>query len=178
MSNLWRLIRYDWALHFVLLITNWLPDNVIFLRLRGLLARLFVGSCGKDFRLGRNITIYNSSLFNAGDNVYLAYGCWVLAGEKIHLGNQVMFGPYVVVSAGNHTRLNGSFRYGEQEKLPVSIGSGSWIGAHTTILGGVSIGSGSLVASGATVIRGEYANDSFLAGVPAVLKKRIEDGEY
>lgn len=178
MNNIWRLIRYDWPLHFVLLLTNWLPDNVIFLRLRGLLAGLFIGSCGKDLRLGRNITIYNSSFIHVGNNVYFAYGCWILAGGEVYIGDQVMFGPYVVLSAGNHTRLNSSFRYGEQEKLSVSIGCGSWVGAHTTILGGVSIGNGSLVASGATVIRGEYPNDSFLAGVPAVLKKRIEDGKY
>ncbi|MCO5259133.1 MAG: hypothetical protein M9916_03230 [Crocinitomicaceae bacterium] len=56
MTNLIRLLRYDWPLHFVLLLTNWLPDNVVFLRLRGYLAHFFFLSCGKNLRLGRNLT--------------------------------------------------------------------------------------------------------------------------
>lgn len=177
-KNLIRNIRYDWPLHFVLLLTNWLPDNVIFLRLRGLLAKFFLGSCGKDFRLGRNITIYNSSLMHVGDNVYIAFGGWFAAGGVINIEDEVMFGPYVVLSAGNHTRSNGSFRYGGSERLDITIGRGSWVGAHSTILGGAFIGKGSLVASGATVTREIYPDDSFLAGVPAIIKKnKITDSE-
>jgi len=110
-----------------------------------------------------------------GNHIYIAYGCWFLAGGEITVEDEVMFGPYVVTSAGNHMRLAGSFRYGEPERLNISIGLGTWIGAHTTIMGGVSIDNGSLVASGATVIRGEYPENVFLAGVPAVIKKVIED---
>ena len=52
--NLVRLFRFDWPLHIVLIFTSFLPDNVIFLKIRGLLCKPFFGSCGKNLRLERN----------------------------------------------------------------------------------------------------------------------------
>jgi acetyltransferase-like isoleucine patch superfamily enzyme len=178
MKIIWRLLRYEWPLHIVILFTNWLPDNVFFFHARGFLMRPFFASCGKKFRVARNIAFYNPSEIHIGNDVFIAYGGWIAAGGWIRIADEVMFGPYVVLSASNHTRKEGSFRYGEPEMLNISIGRGSWIGAHATILGGVSIGSGTVVGSGATVVRGKYPDDSFLAGVPAVLKKKIVDREY
>ncbi len=175
MNKLWRLLRHDWPLHFILLFTNWLPDNVICLRLRGMLATPFFGSCGKNLLLGRNITFYNPSAFNLGRDIYIAYGCWLLSAGDVIIADEVMFGPYVVLAAGNHTRMAGSFRHGEAEKLKISVGRGTWVGAHSTIMAGALIGNGSLVASGATVLRGDYPENAFLAGVPAITKKVIQE---
>jgi acetyltransferase-like isoleucine patch superfamily enzyme len=175
LDNLRRNLRYDWPLHFVLFLTNWLPDNVIFFRLRGSLATKFLGSCKENLRIGRNVTIYNASAVHMGRDVYLAYGCWLVAGGPIEIGDEVMFGPYVVVSAGNHRRLEGSFRFGPIEQLPVSVGKGTWIGSHVTILGGASIGSGCMVGSNACVTRGNTPDNSLVIGVPAVVKKVLID---
>jgi acetyltransferase-like isoleucine patch superfamily enzyme len=175
MNKIWRLIRFDWPLHFVFLLTNWLPDNIIFLRLRGMMITPFLGSCGKNLRIGRNVTFYNPAGIRIGNNVYIAYGCWFLAGGEINIGNEVLLGPYVVISAGNHTRKNNSYRFGNVEILPVSIGDGTWIGSHVTILGGASLGSGCMVGSNACVVRGNIPDNYFIAGVPAVLKKELAD---
>lgn len=79
----WRIIlRYDWPLHFILFFTNWLPDNVIFLRLRGFLSRPFFGSCGHSLNIGRD--------------VYIDYGCVFMAIDKISVGDEVMLSPYCV----------------------------------------------------------------------------------
>jgi hypothetical protein len=59
-------------LHFVLLVTNWLPDNVVFLRFRGFLAGFFLNGSCKNLRLGRNVTFYNPSKIFISDNVYIA----------------------------------------------------------------------------------------------------------
>lgn len=173
-KNLLRNIRYDWPLHFIVLFTNWLPDNVPFLRLRGTLARPFFGSCGANLRMGRNVSFYNPSCIHIGRDTYIAYGCWFVAGGTIRIGNEVMLGPYVVVSGGNHGRRNGSFRYGPIEYLPVSIDDGTWIGSHVTILGGASLGKGCLVGSNACVTRGNIPDNSFVAGVPAAIKKVLD----
>ncbi len=175
MNKLQRLLRFDWPLHFVLLLTNWLPDNTPFLALRGWLAHYFIGTCGKNLRLGRNLTLYNPSNIHLGSDIYIAYGGWFSAGGEIKINNEVIIGPYVVIASANHTRKNGSFYYGEPEELQISIGAGTWIGAHVTITGATQIGCGSLIASGATIVRGNYPEDSFLAGVPAVIKKTIND---
>ena len=173
MGKLVRLLRYDWPLHFVLLLTNWLPDNVIFLRLRGFLARPFLGNCGKNLRLGRNITFYNPSKIKIGRDVYIAYGCWFMAGGSISVGNEALFGPYCAVVSSNHQRIGGSFRYGEPIHAPISVGFGSWVGANVTLTAGSSIGKGSLVAAGA-VVSGVFPDNTMLGGVPACGIKSLE----
>ena len=59
MSKIRRLMLHDWPLHFVLLITNWLPDNVFIIRLRGRLARPFFKKCGKRLGIDQNVVFYN-----------------------------------------------------------------------------------------------------------------------
>lgn len=174
MNRWWRLFRYDWPLHFVLLLTNWLPDNEIFLRLRGNLSGLFLGKCGSNFRLARNVVFYNPSNIFVGSDVYLAYGCVLLAIGEIRIGDEVLFGPYVVLSAGNHTRENGSYRFGNVERGSIEIGRGVWVGSHVTVLCGARIGNGSLVGSNATVGRGVFPPDTLVVGVPGTAKKSLE----
>lgn len=162
-----RAFRYDLPLHFVLLFTNWLPDMVIFLRLRGALAKPFFGRCGKDLRLGRNLTFYNPMQVELGKHVYLAYGCWFMAGDRIMIDDEVMFGPYCVTVSSNHQMSEvGSFRYSESRVAPIKIGSGSWIGAKVTITAGSSIGEGCLIGAGAVVVS-DIPDHAKAMGVPA-----------
>jgi acetyltransferase-like isoleucine patch superfamily enzyme len=173
-TNLYRLFRHDWPIHFVLLLTNWLPDNVLFLRLRGRLVKPFLGSCGVDLRLGRNVCFYNPSFIHLGSNVYIAYGCWFMGGDHITIGDEVLFGPYCVVVSANHTQLNGSFRYGEPERAPITVGNGSWLAAHVTLTAGSRIGNGVLVAAGA-VVKDEIPSHVLVGGAPARVIKEYGD---
>ena len=174
MKKIHRLLRYDLPLHFVLLLTNWMPDNVLFLRLRGALSKPFLGECGNNLRLGRNVTFYNPSNIHLGSDVYIAYGGWFMAGEKITIGNEVLFGPYCVVVSSNHRRTNRSFRYGEPNQKPIVVEDGVWVGTHVSLLAGCLIGQGSLVAAGA-VVSGVFDADNLIGGVPAKIIKKIED---
>ncbi len=172
----WRtILRYDWPLHFVLLLTNWLPDNTVFLRLRGSLARLFLGKCGTDLRLGRNTSFYNPSKIEIGSHVYLAFGCVLLAGtQPISVGDEVVMGPYCVLASENHTRQNGSFRYGYPQPGVIVVGRGSWLGAHVVVTSGSKIGLGALVAAGA-VVAGTLPDNVLAGGIPAhIIKALVE----
>lgn len=111
MNKLQRLIRHDWPVHFFLLLTNWLPDNTVFLRLRGLLISPFLGACGRNLRLGRNVTLYNPSRIYFGNDVYAAFGCWFMAGGNIRVEDEVLLGPYCVIASSTHSRASGSFRF-------------------------------------------------------------------
>lgn len=176
MSKLYRLLRYDWPLHFVLVLTNWLPDNVPFLRLRGWLARLFLGECGSGFNLGRNVTLYNPSRIRIGNNVYIAYGCWFMAGETITIEDEVMFGPYCLIVSSNHQRGKHSFRFADSKREPILIGRGSWIGGGVAITAGSNVGSG--VAIGAnSVVRGSIPSNVMAAGQPVRVIKGLVDAE-
>jgi maltose O-acetyltransferase len=173
-NKMWRCLRYDWPLHFVLLLTNWLPDNVLFLRLRGKMARLFLGSCGANLRLGRNLTFYNPSKIRLGCDVYVAQGTWFMAGEKIEVGDKVLFGPYCVIVSSNHSRVDGSFRIGSVQRKQIKIGRGAWLGAHVTVVAGTVIGNGSQIGAN-SVVRGTIPADHLAAGHPAKLLKQLEE---
>lgn len=161
-----RNLRYDWPLHFMLLLTNWLPDNVVFLKFRGSLASCFFKQCGTNLRLGRNIIIYNPANIVLGNNIYLAANCWLMAGETIEIQDEVVFGPFAVAVSGDHSKVNGSYRWGKPVLSPVRIGAGSWLGAHAVVVGGVAIGKGVLVAANSVVTHNVTDNAS-VGGVPA-----------
>lgn len=56
----------------------------------------------------------------------------------------------------------------------ISIGDGCWIGANSTILGGVNIGKGTIIGAGSLVNK-DCEPNSLYAGVPAKLIKRINE---
>jgi maltose O-acetyltransferase len=172
MNKLARNLRYDWPLHFILLLTNWLPDNVAFLRLRGTLARPFLGSCGTDLRLGRNITFYNPSNIHIGSRVYIAYGCWFMALDRIQIDDEVIFGPYCIVVTSKHTRINGSFRYGERQHGPIHVNRGCWIASHAVLSAGSTIHEGALISAGA-VVNKDIPADTMAGGAPARKIKKL-----
>ena len=168
-------LRYDWPLHFVLLLTNWLPDNVKFLRLRGRLCKPFFGSCGHTINIGRNIAFHNPSLIHLGNFVHISYGCVLMATDHIWIEDEVMFGPYCVLVSGNHSLINHSFRFGPSKLFPICIKKGAWIGAHVTVTAGAEIGVGCLVAAGAVVPNQKFADHTLLGGVPARAIKSLDD---
>jgi len=174
MGKLQRLMRYDWPLHFILLLTNWLPDNTVCLKFRGYLAHFFIGFCGHNLRIGRNIVFYNPQNITIGADVYIAYGSWFAGLEKIIIGDEAMFGPYCIVVSGNHTKKDGSFRFGQTSEKPIRIGNGTWIGSHVTITAGADVGSGCQIGANSVVLSGLYPSNSMIAGNPAsILNKNI-----
>lgn len=173
-AKLWRLLRYDLPLHFVLRLTDWLPDNVPVLRLRGWVARPFFAECGGNLRLGRLVTFYNPSRIHLGTDVYIALGAWIMAGADITIESEVQLGPYCVVVSSNHRRSGCSYRFAEPETAPISIGFGSWIGAHTTVLAGATVGRGVVVGAN-SVVRGATGDNVLVAGVPARVIKSLDD---
>lgn len=174
MNKIKRLLRHDLPLHFVLLLTNWLPDVTFSLRLRGALAGLFLGSCGKNLRLGRDITFYNPSQIHIGNDVYIAKGCWFMAIKKITIGDEVLFGPYCLATTSNHQRHQGSFRYGTPQRAPISIGAGSWVAGHVVLSAGCTIGQGVLVAA-QSVVTQDVDDHVMVAGQPARVVKVFEE---
>jgi acetyltransferase-like isoleucine patch superfamily enzyme len=173
-KHLWFHIRFDWPLHFSLFLTNWLPDNVIFLKFRGWLIRPFVGSCGSDLEVGRNVYLYNPSKIHIGNHVYFAFGSVILADTDIFIEDEVMLGPYCVLSSSDHTCKQGSFRFAELRLASVRIGRGAWLGAHAIVTAGSIVGSGSVVGAGA-VVTAEVPCGVFAAGIPARVISTIQE---
>ena len=166
MKKICHYLRYDWPLHFLLLFTNWLPDNVFFLRVRGALIRPFFGKCGHDLRIGRNVQFHNPELIKLGDHVYIAYGSSIMAIDSIRIDDEVMLSPNCVIISGNHSSVNGSYRYGLAKISPIVIGRGSWIASHVVVTAGCTIGENCLIAANAVVTHDIPAN-VVAGGIPA-----------
>jgi maltose O-acetyltransferase len=93
----------------------------------------------------------------------------------VTIEDEVIVGPYAVITSGSHKFKNGSARFGGAERKPVKVGKGSWIAAHAVINPGVSVGAGNLVAANAVVTH-DTPDNVVVGGVPAkVIKERVDD---
>ena len=176
MRELKNQLRYVLPLWFVLLITNWLPDNRITIRLRGYLAGFFVKKCGRNFTIASNVLINNPQGLVIGDDVYIARGCWLNAMAGLKIEDEVVFAPYVVISTTQHVFKYNSVRFGGSIAKPVLIGKGSWLASHVSVKCGVEIGKGNLIASNASVVK-STPDFKILGGVPAKVLKDNTNSE-
>lgn len=164
---------YALPLWFVQLLTNWLPENKITIRIRGALVAPFLGKCGKNLQLARNVTFLNSLGIKIGDNVYIATGCWIDGMSGLVIEDEVKISPFVVITTTSHCFKNNSVRFGGARHRPVKIGKGCWIASHVVITG-AAIGSGTIVGANAVVSR-DLPDNVFAGGVPAkVIGPRID----
>lgn len=166
MNRILHYLRYDWPVQFILFLTNWLPDNIIFLKLRGALVAPFIGSCNGKLLVARNVVLQQPAGIHFGRGVYIGYGTCFLTTADIVIGNDVHIAPYCVIVSANHVRVNGSFSNDHLESAPINIMKGSWLGAHVVVTSGSKIAPGSAVGAGA-VVRGVFDKPALLGGVPA-----------
>ena len=160
-----RILAYTWFT-LIMGVTAFLPDVTPVLRLRGFLVRLCFRSCGPNLQLASGVRILFTTRVELGRDVYMAPGCWVQGVGGIVLGDEVMLGPYTVLASNNHTKRDGSYRFGEGRSAPIVFGRGAWTGAHTVITAGVRIGAGAAVAAGA-VVTTDVPDQAVVGGVPA-----------
>lgn len=136
---------------------------------RGNLYLPFLPKKASNFKVATNAFIYNPNKLFIGNNVYIGFSSYIGNGE-IHLEDEVLIGNFVSITATNHSKKKGSYRFGSLIKKPITIGKGTWIGAHACILAGVIIGKGSLIAAGAIVTKSFPAN-TIIGGIPANIIK-------
>jgi len=160
-----RVLQYLWF-HFITLATGWLPDLQPVLRLRGFLLRPSFKSCGGNLQIARHVAINFTSRMEIGSDVFIASGCWLHARGGIVLEDEVQLGPYSVLVAGDHTQVDGSYRFGPSNLRPIRICQGAWIAAHATVTKGVIIGRGAFLAAN-SVATHDVPPFTMVGGVPA-----------
>lgn len=141
----------------------------------------------KGIFIGNNVTILRNSIIECtgniknlgegliiGDHVGISQNCFIQVRGEVKIGNNVILGPYVKIFSENHNHQELDIpivRQGET-RMPVTIEDNVWLGANSTILGGVTIGEGSIIAAGA-VVNKNIPPFSIAAGIPAkVIKSR------
>lgn len=105
-----------------------LPDIPAIMRLRGWLYGLGMARCGKNFQIAHSVIINGLDLCSLGNDIYIANSCNLVLNGDLEIGDEVMFGPGVLVSTGNHQFDGKSYRFSQSMKDKVKIGTGSWVG--------------------------------------------------
>jgi acetyltransferase-like isoleucine patch superfamily enzyme len=117
-------------------------------------------------------------VLSIGDRCVIGRGSHIVAHASVEIGDDVFTGPYVYITDQNHGYTDPDQPIGRQPPVndPVSIGSGSWLGAGAIVLPGARIGRNVVVAAG-SVVRGKIPDRVVVAGVPAKVVREYTDGE-
>ena len=131
------------------------PSSSIVSRIDGM-------TIGSDFGISPNCQIFcqdpeSGSRLIIGNRVKLNFGVMINAdrGGQIHIGDDVLIGPNVVVRAANHSFSDRSLPVVQQGHVAgeIRIEASVWIGANVVILPDVTIGTGTVIAAGSIVNR-------------------------
>lgn len=113
-------------------------------------------------RSNAKLRVRKGAVVEIGGNFSMSNGCMVVSWEKITIGNDVQFGPGVMVYDQDHDYLaKGGIAAEKYKTSPITIGNNVWIGANAIILRGSEIGDGSVVAAG-TIVKGKYPSHTLI----------------
>lgn len=145
-----------------------LPDTRQVRRLRQRFYQSLLANCGDELWVSQHTILKFPQNVSLGSNVYFNRGAFVIAREKITIGDDTGIGPHAMIIADNHGYRDGSIPYREQPRdaEPIVIGRDVWIGAHAVILKGSVLGDGCVVSAGA-VVSGTVAPFAIVGGNPA-----------
>jgi len=115
---------------------------------------------------GFNITI--------GNNFFGNFDCIMLDGNRITIGNNVLFAPRVGLYTANHAIDSQERVMGGCYARPITIEDNVWIGAGVHIMGGVTVGKNSVIGAG-SVITKDIPDNVIAAGVPCKVIREITE---
>lgn len=101
--------------------------------------------------------------------------CFLLNVDTIKIGRNstLAYQSTILTSANPNSPYNRLCELYPPMHAPVTIGDNVWVGARSVILPGVTIGNNVVVAAGSVVTK-DVPDNSLVAGVPAVIKRKIE----
>ncbi len=138
-----------------------------------------LGHLGEGAAISPNATFANPERIEIGKRLKLGARCALWAGTgsgHIKIGDDVLFGPDVMVTAANY-RFNDGHPVTEQamDEADVVIGNDVWLGTRAIVLPGATIGDGAIIGAGA-LVKGDIPPMSIAVGVPVrIVGKRQVD---
>lgn len=107
-----------------------------------------------------------------GENVFVNYNAVMLDGGFIRIGANTKIGPNCQFYTPNHPIDFIERREPKETAYPITIGEDCWLGGGVIVCPGVTIGNRCIIAAGSVVTK-NVPDDSLVAGVPAVVKRRV-----
>lgn len=140
-------------------------------RRTAILQKLF-GSLGSDAEIEPPFYCDYGYNIRAGSRFYANFGCVILDCNRVDIGDDVMFGPYVQVYAAYHP-TDPAERLSKRElAVPVRIGHNVWIGGGVIVLPGVTIGDNVTIGAGSVVTR-DIPENALAAGNPCTVRRYV-----
>jgi acetyltransferase-like isoleucine patch superfamily enzyme len=132
---------------------------------------------GNDVLIGRNCILSGTDArIEFGDFVSMGPNCYFRTGSFIRVGSEVSIGPYTAVIAGEHAFEDPNTPVLKQARIScgITIGSGAWLGARTTVLDGVTIGENAVIGAG-SLVREDIPAGAIAVGTPARVLRYRDD---
>lgn len=107
-----------------------------------------------------------------GDRTFINYGVSIGATQRISVGSECNFGPYVNVVDSAFHELDPDRRFERPSPQPVTIGDRVWLGVRVIVLPGVTIGDGSVIGAG-SVVTHDIPPRSLAVGSPATVIRSL-----
>lgn len=132
-------------------VTGLLPPTR-FYRLKAAVWRAAGVDVSATARLVSSVRIWTSGPVSIGEDTFLGHEVIIVGGDApVRIGAKCDLAPRVLVVTGTHLDGGAERAAGRGVSHPVLIGDGVWIGAATTVLGGVGIGDGTMIGAGSLV---------------------------
>ena len=140
----------------------------------------------RSLRLGPGVAISPNAVFanperiEIGARTTVGARCALWAGPgkgRIVIGEDVLFGPEVMVTASNYRFDDGSpVTQQAMDEADVIIGRDVWLGTRAIVLPGAQIGDGAIIGA-AAIVRGVIPAGAIAVGAPArVVGQRKDHG--
>ena len=134
---------------------NLMPNFLYFFKRRLILSLL--NNHGKNVRGMRFVTIVGYERIEIGNNFFASKGMDLSATKGIIIGDDITFGPNVMLIGGNHkTNVPGlkmnQLHSGDKHDF-IIIENDVWVGANVIILSGVTVGEGTIIGAGSVVTK-------------------------
>ena len=115
-------------------------------------------------------------LTSFGPGSFVNHGCYFMDGGGITIGANVFIGPFSGFYTATHPLNYAERNEGLEKALPIVVGDNCWLGANVSVMPGVTIGSGCVIAAG-SVVTEDLSDNCLAAGVPARVKKQIDQSQ-
>ena len=109
-----------------------------------------------------------------GNNCWIGKNLMINGNGSVTIGDNCDIAPEVTFQTGGHFIGTPDRRAGEGRIFHQTVGSGTWIGGRSTILGNTNIGASCVIAGCACVTK-DVPDNSLVGGVPAKLIRKLED---
>jgi maltose O-acetyltransferase len=114
---------------------------------------------------------YGTNIF-VGKNFYMNFGCVILDCAEVHIGDNVLCGPYTQIYTAHHPTDPRARLTRLELAHPVSIGNNVWIGGGVIICPGVTIGDNTTIGAGSVVTK-DLPGNVIATGNPCRIIRRL-----